>query len=135
MQEIMKFLGGNEEGSRTRNSIGQGRVYSGVLNFLGVLLGGTAVAFGIVNLLPVDLLISPLLGFVPAAGLLLEMAVGSHLMGPVSVHRCWVQFRLRIVSAPAATSAVRSGGTRPPRGCRAGGRRRRAPADQRAAST
>jgi PiT family inorganic phosphate transporter len=32
-------------------------IYSGVLNFLGVLLGGTAVAFGIVNLLPVDLLI------------------------------------------------------------------------------
>jgi phosphate/sulfate permease len=32
-------------------------VYSGLLNFLGVLLGGTAVAFGIVNLLPVDLLI------------------------------------------------------------------------------
>lgn len=32
-------------------------IYSGTLNFLGVLLGGTAVAFGIVNLLPVDLLI------------------------------------------------------------------------------
>jgi phosphate/sulfate permease len=32
-------------------------VYSGFLNFLGVLLGGTAVAFSIVNLLPVDLLI------------------------------------------------------------------------------
>ncbi len=32
-------------------------VFSGVLNFLGVLLGGTAVAFSIVNLLPVDLLI------------------------------------------------------------------------------
>lgn len=32
-------------------------IYSGFLNFLGVLLGGTAVAFGIVNLLPVDLLI------------------------------------------------------------------------------
>ena len=32
-------------------------VYSGFLNFLGVLLGGTAVAFGIVNLLPVDLLV------------------------------------------------------------------------------
>ncbi|HEY2158176.1 MAG TPA: anion permease [Isosphaeraceae bacterium] len=32
-------------------------IYSGVLNFLGVLLGGTAVAFSIVNLLPVDLLI------------------------------------------------------------------------------
>ncbi len=32
-------------------------VYSGVCNFLGVYLGGTAVAFSIVNLLPVDLLI------------------------------------------------------------------------------
>lgn len=32
-------------------------IFSGVLNFLGVLLGGTAVAFGIVNLLPVDLLV------------------------------------------------------------------------------
>jgi phosphate/sulfate permease len=31
--------------------------YSGVMNFLGVLLGGTAVAFSIVNLLPVDLLV------------------------------------------------------------------------------
>src|SRR6476619_741818 len=30
-------------------------LYSGVCNFLGVLLGGTAVAFSIVNLLPVDL--------------------------------------------------------------------------------
>ena len=33
-------------------------VYSGVMNFFGVLLGGTGVAFGIVNLLPVDLLIA-----------------------------------------------------------------------------
>jgi phosphate/sulfate permease len=32
-------------------------VYSGFMNFLGVLIGGTAVAFGIVNLLPVDLLV------------------------------------------------------------------------------
>ncbi|MDR3638418.1 MAG: inorganic phosphate transporter [Isosphaeraceae bacterium] len=32
-------------------------IFSGVLNFVGVLLGGTAVAFSIVNLLPVDLLI------------------------------------------------------------------------------
>lgn len=32
-------------------------LYSGLMNFLGVLLGGTAVAFSIVNLLPVDLLI------------------------------------------------------------------------------
>ena len=31
--------------------------YSGVMNFLGVMLGSTAVAFSIVNLLPVDLLI------------------------------------------------------------------------------
>jgi phosphate/sulfate permease len=32
-------------------------IYSGLMNFLGVLLGGTAVAFGIVNLLPVELLV------------------------------------------------------------------------------
>jgi phosphate/sulfate permease len=32
-------------------------IYSGCCNFLGVLLGGTAVAFAIVNLLPVDVLI------------------------------------------------------------------------------
>ena len=32
-------------------------IYSGAMNFLGVLIGGTGVAFGIVNLLPVDLLI------------------------------------------------------------------------------
>src|SRR5438876_6492848 len=32
-------------------------IYSGMMNFIGVLLGGTAVAFGIVNLLPVDLLV------------------------------------------------------------------------------
>jgi phosphate/sulfate permease len=32
--------------------------YSGVMNFAGVLLGGTAVAFSIVNLLPVDLLVA-----------------------------------------------------------------------------
>ncbi len=32
-------------------------LYSGLCNFFGVLLGGTGVAFAIVNLLPVDLLI------------------------------------------------------------------------------
>jgi len=32
-------------------------LYSGLMNFLGVLFGGTAIAFGIVNLLPVDLLL------------------------------------------------------------------------------
>jgi phosphate/sulfate permease len=31
--------------------------YSGVCNFVGVMLGGTAVAFSIVNLLPVDMLV------------------------------------------------------------------------------
>ena len=33
-------------------------LYSGAMNFLGVLVGGTAVAFSIVNLLPVDLLVA-----------------------------------------------------------------------------
>lgn len=33
-------------------------MFSGVMNFLGVLLGGTGVAFGIVNLLPVELLVA-----------------------------------------------------------------------------
>src|SRR5829696_984526 len=33
-------------------------LYSAVMNFLGVILGGTGVAFGIVNLLPVDLLVA-----------------------------------------------------------------------------
>lgn len=32
-------------------------VFSGICNFLGVLFGGTAVAFSIVNLLPVDVLV------------------------------------------------------------------------------
>jgi phosphate/sulfate permease len=32
-------------------------IYSGIMNFLGVMVGGTAVAFSIVNLLPVDMLI------------------------------------------------------------------------------
>src|SRR6516165_9915489 len=32
-------------------------VWSGFMNFLGVLLGGIAVAFSIVHLLPVDLLV------------------------------------------------------------------------------
>src|SRR4051812_18410775 len=35
----------------------QAVVWSGLCNFVGVALGGTAVAYGIVNLLPVDLLI------------------------------------------------------------------------------
>jgi inorganic phosphate transporter, PiT family len=46
-------------------------LYSGILNFLGVLLGGTAVAFGIVNLLPVDLLAES----TPGAALVTVMAL------------------------------------------------------------
>lgn len=48
-------------------------IYSGILNFFGVLLGGTAVAFTIVNLLPVDLLIesSPQTAMVMVLALLL----------------------------------------------------------------
>jgi phosphate/sulfate permease len=38
-------------------SAGPAVMYSGILNFLGVMLGGTAVAFSIVNLLPVELLV------------------------------------------------------------------------------
>jgi len=34
-------------------------VYSGVLNFIGVFLGGIGVAMGIVNLLPIEVLIDP----------------------------------------------------------------------------
>ncbi|MCX6379977.1 MAG: inorganic phosphate transporter [Armatimonadetes bacterium] len=33
-------------------------IWSGLMNFLGVLLGGTAVAFSIVHLLPVDLIVN-----------------------------------------------------------------------------
>ena len=48
-------------------------IFSGVCNFLGVLMGGTAVAFAIVNLLPVDLLIdsSPMGATVMVLSLLL----------------------------------------------------------------
>jgi phosphate/sulfate permease len=68
-------------------------LYSGVMNFLGVLLGGTAVAFSIVNLLPVDLLIqaneqSARLGLVMVMALLLAGVIwnlGTWYLGlPVS---------------------------------------------------
>ncbi|MCU0711958.1 MAG: inorganic phosphate transporter [Pirellula sp.] len=47
-------------------------VYSGFLNFLGVLLGGTGLAFGIVNLLPVEKLVdsSPQLALVMVIAML-----------------------------------------------------------------
>src|SRR5436309_11183153 len=32
-------------------------IYSGVCNFLGVMIGGSAIAFSIVSLLPVDVLV------------------------------------------------------------------------------
>jgi len=63
---------------------------SGLFNFLGVLVGGTAVAFTIVNLLPVDLLIdsSSLRGIVMVLSLLLAGVIwnlGTWWMGlPVS---------------------------------------------------
>jgi phosphate/sulfate permease len=47
-------------------------LYSGFLNFLGVLLGGTGLAFGIVNLLPVEKLVdsSPQLALVMVIAML-----------------------------------------------------------------
>jgi inorganic phosphate transporter, PiT family len=47
-------------------------IYSGFLNFLGVLLGGTGLAFGIVNLLPVEKLVdsSPQLALVMVIAML-----------------------------------------------------------------
>ena len=68
-------------------------MYSGFMNFLGVLLGGTTVAFSIVNLLPVDLLIqsneqSARLGLVMVLALLVAAIVwnlGTWYLGlPVS---------------------------------------------------
>ncbi|MGL4423069.1 MAG: inorganic phosphate transporter [Gemmataceae bacterium] len=49
-------------------------LFSGFMNFLGVLFGGTAVAFGIVHLLPVDLLVesSPTAALVMVLALLLS---------------------------------------------------------------
>ena len=52
-------------------------IYSGLLNFLGVLLGGTAVAFSIVSLLPVDLLIQG------ASGLALVMVLSLLIAGVI----------------------------------------------------
>lgn len=46
-------------------------IYSGVMNFAGVLAGGTAVAFSIVHLLPVDLLIEGAGG--PALAMVLSL--------------------------------------------------------------
>ena len=46
-------------------------IYSGTLNFLGVLLGGTAVAFAIVHLLPVDRLVDA----TPSLALLMVFAL------------------------------------------------------------
>ena len=49
-------------------------IYSGFLNFLGVMVGGTSVAFSIVNLLPVDLLIDASGG--KALGMVLSLFIG-----------------------------------------------------------
>jgi phosphate/sulfate permease len=52
-------------------------VYSGLLNFLGVMLGGIAVAMGIVNLLPMDALIdtNPYHGIAMVMALLLSSII------------------------------------------------------------
>jgi hypothetical protein len=64
-------------------------IYSGCCNFLGVLLGGTAVAFAIVNLLPVDVLIeSSTFGGHVEPGDLVVWAAGFQL-----AHTDWVHSR------------------------------------------
>ncbi len=52
-------------------------VWSGFINFLGVLLGGTAVAFGIVNLIPAQLLtnLGPMSGILMVLSLLLAAMI------------------------------------------------------------
>lgn len=52
-------------------------VYSGLLNFLGVMLGGIAVAMGIVNLLPIDVLVdaNPYHGIAMILALLLSAII------------------------------------------------------------
>src|ERR1043165_6078022 len=52
-------------------------VYSGILNFVGVLLGGITVAMGIVNLLPMDALVDgdPYHGIAMALALLLSAII------------------------------------------------------------
>ena len=57
--------------TRTRSSRASAVVWSGICNFIGVFLGGTAVAFSIVNLLPVELLVSSGAG----AGLAMVLAL------------------------------------------------------------
>src|SRR4051812_30199474 len=71
-------------------------VYSGFCNFVGVLLGGTSVAFAIVNLLPVDLLIdsSSMRAIVMVLSLLLAGVIwnlGTWWIGlPVSSSHCLI---------------------------------------------
>lgn len=50
-------------------------IYSGFMNFVGVLVGGTTVAFAIVNLLPVDLLIGNNDGTNQGAALVMVMSL------------------------------------------------------------
>jgi phosphate/sulfate permease len=59
-------------------------LYSGICNFLGVLCGGTAVGFSIVNLLPVDLLIDS------ASTRSIVMVVSLLLAGVIwNLSTCW----------------------------------------------
>lgn len=87
-------------------------ILSGFCNFLGVLLGGTAVAFAIVNLLPVDLLIdsSSLRSVVMVLSLLLAGVIwnlGTWWMGlPVSSSHTLIG---SIVGVGMANSLMTSG--------------------------
>ncbi len=87
-------------------------VFSGFCNFIGVLLGGTAVAFAIVNLLPVDLLIdsSSMRAIVMVMSLLLAGVIwnlGTWWMGlPVSSSHSLIG---SIVGVGMANSQMTSG--------------------------
>jgi phosphate/sulfate permease len=52
-------------------------VWSGICNFIGVHLGGTAVAFSIVHLLPVELLVS--IGSGPGLSMVLSLLIAATL--------------------------------------------------------
>ena len=87
-------------------------IFSGICNFFGVLLGGTAVAFAIVNLLPVDLLIdsSSMRAIVMVLSLLLSGVIwnlGTWWMGlPVSSSHTLIG---SIVGVGIANSIMTSG--------------------------
>src|SRR5437763_1476895 len=78
-------------------------IFSGVMNFLGVLLGGTAVAFGIVNLLPVDLLVDS------RSGAALVMVLSLLLAGVTWNLGTWY-IGLPVSSSPPLIGSILGGG-------------------------